>query len=57
MPKFHREICKIKDIFTKHGYSKKFLEKCVKTFLNKVFIARRIIQTAKKGKTTHREMC
>ena len=52
MPKFHREICKIKDIFTKHGYSKKFLEKCVKTFLNKVFIARRIIQTAKKKQVT-----
>ena len=37
MPKFHQEICKIKDTF-----------KCVKIFLNKVFIPQRIIQTAEK---------
>ena len=35
MPKF-QEICKIEDIFIKHGYSGKFTDKCVKTFLNKV---------------------
>ena len=48
MPKFHQEICKIKDIFIKHGYSERFLDKCVKTFFNKVFIPKQIIQTAKK---------
>ena len=48
MPKFHQEICKIKDIFIKNGYSERFLDKCVKTFLNKVFILKRIIQTAEK---------
>ena len=30
MPKFHQEICKIKDIFIKNGYSERFLYKCVK---------------------------
>ena len=41
MPKSHQEICKIKDIFIKNGYSKTFIDKCVKTFLNKVFIPKR----------------
>ena len=36
MPKFHQQICKIKDIFINNGYNEGFLEKCVKTFLNKV---------------------
>ena len=45
MPKFHQEICKI---FIKNGYSERFLDKCVKAFLNKVFIPKRISQTAEK---------
>ena len=48
MSNFHQEICKIKGIFIKNGYSARFLDKCVKTFLNKVFIAKQIIQTAEK---------
>ena len=48
MPKFHQEICKIKDIFVKNGYSERFIQKCVKTFLNKVFIPKQIIQTPEK---------
>ena len=52
MPKFHQEICKIKDIFIKNGYSERFIDKCVKTFLNKVFIPKRIIQTAEKKQVT-----
>ena len=48
MPSFHQEICKIKDIFIKNGYSERFLNKCVKTFLNKLSIPTRIIQTAEK---------
>ena len=50
MPKVHLEICKINDIFIKNGYSERFLDKCVKTFLNKVFIPKRIIQTAERNK-------
>ena len=52
MPKFHQEICKIKYIFIKNGYSERFLDKCVKTFLNKVFIPKQIIQTAEKKQVT-----
>ena len=52
MPKFHQEIYKIKDIFIKNGYSEMFLDKCVKTFLNNVFIPKRIIQTAAKKQMT-----
>ena len=52
MPKFHQEICKIKGIFIKNGYSERFLDKCVKTFLNKVFIPKRIIQPAEKKQVT-----
>ena len=52
MPKFHQEICKIKDIFIKNGYSERFLGKCVKTFLCKIFIPKRIIQTAEKKQVT-----
>ena len=48
MPKFHQEICKIKDIFIKNGYSERFLDKCVKTLLNKALIPKGIIQTAEK---------
>ena len=52
MPKFHQEICKIKDIFIKNGYSERFFSKCVKSFLNKVFIPKRIIQAAEKKQVT-----
>ena len=30
MSNFHQEICKIKGIFIKNGYSERFLDKCVK---------------------------
>ena len=52
MPKFHQEICKIKDIFIKNDYSERFFDKCVKTFPSKVFIPKRIIQTAEKKQVT-----
>ena len=48
MLKFHQEICKIRGIFIKNGYSGRFFHKSVKTFLNKVFIPKRIIQTSEK---------
>ena len=52
IPKFHQEICKIKEIFIKNSYSEKFIDKCVKTFLNKVFIPKRIVQTTEKKQVT-----
>ena len=48
----HQEICKIKDIFMKNGHSERFINKFVKTFLNKAFISKRIIQTAEKKQVT-----
>ena len=48
----HQEICKIKDSFMKNSHSEKFIDRCVKTFLNKVFISKRIIQTAEKKQAT-----
>ena len=52
MPKFHEEICKIKEIFIKYGYSEMFIDKCVKTFLHKVFIPKQIIQNAERKQVT-----
>ena len=52
MPKFHQEICKMKDVFLKNGYSEKFIDKYIKTSLSKVFIRKRIIQTAEKKQVT-----
>ena len=48
MPKFHLGICKFKDVNIKNCYSERFVDKCVKTFFNKVFIPKQIIQTAEK---------
>ena len=42
MAKFHEEICKIKVIFIKNGCSERFIDKLVQTFLDKVFIPKRI---------------
>ena len=52
MPKFYQEICKIKDINIKNGYSERFIDKCVKTFLTKVSIPKRVIQTVEKKQET-----
>ena len=52
MPKLHQEICTVKDIFVKTGSSERFIDKCVKIFLNKVFIPKQIIQNAEKKQVT-----
>ena len=52
MPKFHQEICKIKDIFIKNSYSESFIDKCVKTLLKKIFIPNQKIPTAEKKQVT-----
>ena len=44
IPKFHQDICKI-GIFIRNGYSETFIDKCVNTYLNKLFILKRIVQT------------
>ena len=52
MPKFHQEIYKIKGIFIKNSNSERFIDKFVKTFLNKVFIPKRIVPAAEKKQVT-----
>ena len=52
MPNFHQEICKVKNMFIKNGYGERFFDKCVKTFLKKVFIPKRIIKTAEEKQVT-----
>ena len=47
--KFQQDICKIQDIFfKKNDYNERFINKCVRIFLNKVFIHKRIVQTSGK---------
>ena len=41
------------DIFIKNGYGERCFDKCVRTFLNKVFIPKRIIQTVEKKQVTN----
>ena len=50
MPKFHQEICKIKDIFIKNGYSERFLYKCVKKQVTIVLPCMGMISTELKVK-------
>ena len=50
MPRSHQEICRIKDIFIKNSYTEKFIDKCVKTFLNEVCIPKRVIQLLERNK-------
>ena len=50
MPKFHQKICRIKDIFMKNGCSERFIDKCLKTFFNKVIMPKRIIPLLKRSK-------
>ena len=37
MELFHREIMQLKEIFEKNGYDNKFFDKCLRTFLNKIY--------------------
>ena len=48
----HESHDNVIDIFIKNGYSKRFIDKCVKIFLNKVFIPKWIIETAEKKQVT-----
>ena len=45
---FHQEIIFLKDIFKRNGYPSNFIHKCVKTFLDKIFIEKKIFLVAQK---------
>ena len=44
----HQEILKLKDILKRNGYPISFIDKCVKRFLDKVFIEKKTFLTASK---------
>ena len=45
---FHQEIDKLKTIFENHGYPKSFVDFCIKKYLDKVFIKKKVVLKASK---------
>ena len=45
---FHQEIIFLKDIFKRNGYPSNVIDKCVKTFLDKIFIEKKVFSVAQK---------
>ena len=45
---WHKEVTFLKDVFIKNSYPSYFVDKCVKTFLDKVFIPKKVIFTVPK---------
>ena len=41
--KFHEEIVLLKDIFKKNEYLQFFIDKCIKKYLSKLFVPKRIV--------------
>ena len=48
MSKFHLELERLKDIFRKNGYPASFIDKCIKTFLDKLYTPKRSVATVSK---------
>ena len=46
--KFHEEIVKFKEIFKRNSYSEKFIDRCIKNFLNKLHVPTVVELTAPK---------
>ena len=46
--KFHEEIVLLKDIFKKNEYPQFFIDKCIKKYLGKLFVPKRIIHSVNK---------
>ena len=44
--RFHQEIDKLKTIFENNGYSKSFADFCIKKYLDKVFIKKKVVLKA-----------
>ena len=45
---FHQEIIFLKDLFKRNGYPSNFIDKCIKTFLDKIFIEKKVFLVAQK---------
>ena len=46
--KFHEEIVLLKEVFKKDEYPQFFIDKCIKKYLNKLFVPKKIIHTVDK---------
>ena len=46
--KFHEEVVFLKEIFMKNAFPIHFVDKCVKTFLDKVFIPKKVDKSVPK---------
>ena len=46
--KFHTEVCFLKEIFRKNQFPEFFIDRCIKSFLDKIFIAKKIVSTVPK---------
>ena len=46
--KFHEEVCFLRQTFLKNAYPGYFIDKCVKCFLDKIFVAKRVVFTVPK---------
>ena len=46
--KFHEEIVLLKEVFKNNEYPQFFIDKCIKKYLNKLFVPKRIIHTVDK---------
>ena len=46
--KFHAEVTFLKDIFRKNAFPGFFTDRCVKVFLDKIFVARKVVSTVPK---------
>ena len=49
--KCHKEIVLLKDIFKKNEYSQFFINNCIKNYLSKLFVSKRVIHTVDKNKS------
>ena len=45
---FQEEILLLKEVFKKNEYPQIFIDKCIKKYLNKLFVPKRIIETVDK---------
>ena len=49
--KLHEEIVLLKDILKKNEYPQFFINKCIKKYLSKLFVPKRIVRTVDKNKS------
>ena len=46
--KFHVETSKLREVLMRNGYTSHFVDKCIKSFLNKMFLVKEVVLTVPK---------